>query len=188
MGDRTLRTPKVAKTSKSRTLHGRWQDGEVEGRVLYLPGNRILMLAWNRFSLMPLSSWCVDSWLYRDLWAQFEGDPMAKFLKQVKSALKLDPNAKFAARDEEFEKDHPAITEFMTLRKGDDGKVRKTASLLVFCEDGLWKCCLSEREEELTLWASSDTLAGLLEALEATLQAPAPQWRTSSGKRKPKKD
>jgi hypothetical protein len=184
MGDRTLQTVKVAKSSKSRTVHGLWEDGHVAGRVLTLPGNRILMLAWNRFSLIMLESWIVDSWLYRDLWNEWECDPMSKFLKNVKAAKKIDKDASHAATDKEFAKDHPAICEFMTLRKDDSGTIRKTSSLLIFCEDGQWKACLSEREEELTLWASADSLAGLLEALEATLQSPTPQWRTSSGKRK----
>lgn len=186
MGDRLRTSPRVAKTSKTRTLHGLWEDGHVAGRVLHLPGNRIVMVAWNRFSLIGMATWSMDSWLYRDLWNQYEGDPMAKFLKNVKTAKKVEKDAPYAASDKEFQKTHPAIVEFMTLRKDDAGSARQTSSLLIFCEDGQWKCCLCEREEELTLWASADTLAELLEALEAVLQSPAPQWRSKTGKRKPK--
>lgn len=188
MGDRLKTWPKKKPKARDGWIHAVWQDGHVAGRTLYLPGNRIVLVVWHRFTGQPLASWSLDARDYKALWDEWECEPMAKFLKNVKSAVKPDKDATYAATDKDFAKDHPALVEFMTLRKDDAGNVRATSSLLVFCEDGQWKACFSEREEELTLWASSDSFLGLLEALEAMLESPAPQWRTKSGKRKPKKD
>jgi len=150
---------------------------------LSLPGNRIVLVAFHYWTKVAVASWPMSSWDYVALEAELEEGVMSKFLKNVNAAPKVDKDSPTAATDKDFAKAHPALVEFMTLRKMDDGSPRQTSSLLIFCEDGVWKACLSERERELTLWAAGDTVAELLEAMEATLQSPAPQWRTKTGKR-----
>lgn len=109
---------------------------------------------------------------------------MAKFLGSAK-AKPTTVKAGLAAVDAEMSKQYPALMEFMTITVNDDKTPRETATVLIFAEAGLFKGCLSDRETQQTLWASSDTFEGLLEALEAMLQSGSPQWRQAS--KKPRK-
>lgn len=84
----------------------------------------------------------------------------------------------------------PAVHEFVTASKDEDNRPRKTSTLTFFSEAGLFKVCLNEREQGLTLWATSDTFEGCLTALESILAAPVVPWRvvpqagTQSAKKK----
>lgn len=182
MGDRLKFTGGKRKKDSRRTTHGIWQDGAVQGRMLTLPGGRVVLIAWHGWTKMALASWSMSAWEYESLRDAWEEDPMSKFLKKAKTEAKKD-DGMYAAKDAGLAKDHPAIVEYMTLRKHDDGTARIPSSLLFFCEDGQWKACLCDRDEEKTLWASAETLQELLEALEAILQGPSPQWRTKKGQR-----
>jgi len=71
----------------------------------------------------------------------------------------------------------PTVAQFMAADCWPDGEVRERATLIVFVEDGAFKVCLSEKNMQATLWATSATFAGLLEALEDRLTADAPDWR-----------
>ncbi len=99
---------------------------------------------------------------------------------KLKAALlkaKATANPEQAA-DKELEKLYPIVHGFMTCREGDKkGEFRETASLTLFCEDGMFKVCLSDRESGATLWASSASFQGALDALEATAGKDEPGWR-----------
>lgn len=71
----------------------------------------------------------------------------------------------------------PALHEFLTLSVLPDGRVRQTSTLLVFSEGQVWKAVLNERDGDLSLWATADTLQGLWHELEARLTAPVVEWR-----------
>lgn len=188
MGDRLKQSPLVRKKKKDGGLRPVWDDGHVSGQVLYLPGNRVLMVLWHRFTKIALASWCLSSQDYLALWQEWECDPMSKFLRNVKAAKTMGKDSPVAANDKEFAKTHPAIHEFLTLKKDDAGVSRQTSTLYIFCEDGQFKVCLAERDEELSLWASAEGLAEVLEALEAMLQTASPPWRKKGGRQKKKND
>jgi hypothetical protein len=57
------------------------------------------------------------------------------------------------------------------------GQGRVTSTLILMAEDGVFKACLSDRETEQVLWASSPTWSGLWEALEASLSSGTGVWR-----------
>jgi len=103
------------------------------------------------------------------------------FLKKLKdrgAGLGVD----YAAADSSFRLKYPALAEFMLSLTSPDGAGRQVSTLLIFAEDGDFKGLLNERQEGLQLWASSDSLDGLLETLEALLEAPETPWRVA-GKR-----
>jgi hypothetical protein len=102
----------------------------------------------------------------------------------IRRAEKKDPqkNPLAAGHDEEMSGTLPALHAYLTSLEGPDGEMRKPASLTVFFEDGMCKGVLNDRAEEQSLWASSDTLAGLLAALDGLLQGVCPPWRKSGGK------
>lgn len=80
------------------------------------------------------------------------------------------------ASDPALEKRCPTLHAFMTLTE-EDGKPRSPSSLVVFTEDGQWKGCLTEKDANLKLWRSADTLEKLLGALEKALASGQADWR-----------
>ncbi len=75
----------------------------------------------------------------------------------------------------------PFLHELMTALVGPDDKPRQPCSVVIFAEDGVWKGCLSEKNLDMNLWASSDSLVGVLEALEHRLNADVIEWRAKPG-------
>lgn len=85
--------------------------------------------------------------------------------------------------DPSFEKKYPTLWCYLSKLAFPDGEVRKRSSLIVFCEDGMVKGCLSDKDTEASLWAASGTFTGLLEALEGRLTEDAPEWRAQRKKK-----
>lgn len=85
-----------------------------------------------------------------------------------------------AARDDDLRRQYPTLHEFLTLQ-GWGGKARKTGSISVFAEDGKFKSCINDRDGGHYAFVSSDSVQGLLEALEHGLKAGKLDWRKSKG-------
>jgi len=73
----------------------------------------------------------------------------------------------------------PALAEWLETDLWPDGSARKTSTLLVFVEGGAVKGCLNDRDGCQSLWASSGSIQGLLEALEGALASGEGEWRES---------
>lgn len=84
--------------------------------------------------------------------------------------------------DPDFEQRYPAICEYVSTAQWEDGTPRETSTLLLFVEDGLWKCCLNDRAVGRSGWRAADTLQGVLDALEAVLREDCVEWRVAKGK------
>lgn len=159
-----------------------------EGNLLLLQVARapwIHLLVYHRFTRFALAGKTYDQWLYAALDKELEGGIVAKYLDQVKAAQAAQ-KGEATARDMEFARTYPALWEFVSVTKNTDGTARQTATLLAFLEAGTWKVCLGDRDSGLSLWAAGETFLEALEALEACLQSPNPQWRQGS-KRTPKR-
>lgn len=87
-----------------------------------------------------------------------------------------------AASDAAFASVYPVLADYLTLT-GMNGKDRKTATMLVFCEDGRWKACLNDRETCYYAFVSADSFTGLLEAVETGLKSGGHDWRQSKARR-----
>lgn len=187
MGDGLRSRFSSKKVKRRRTEGTNWyESGAYRVSLLCIPPNRVVLTVHNRFSRMMLASWAMSSWDYASYDAAVEGQAMAKFLRKA-TAKPASEQTNTAAADHGLEREHPALHEYLTLTRHDDGQERQTATLLVFCEGGMFKVCLSDRDTSQTLWAAAETFVEALEALEACLQSPNPQWRTSAGKRQPRK-
>ncbi len=75
----------------------------------------------------------------------------------------------------------PALLEYLQSVSYPDGSPRLRSSLLVLVEDGSVKTCLSDRDQEQSLWRSGSSLEDALLALEATLTGEHQDWRRSGG-------
>lgn len=78
--------------------------------------------------------------------------------------------------DSELAGKFPALHEYLTRSRDDEGKARQTASLTVYGHAGAFKGFLNDRDSGGSLGVQSDSLAGLLRALEAELESDAPSW------------
>jgi hypothetical protein len=73
----------------------------------------------------------------------------------------------------------PRISEYCSLESWTDGSPRITASLLVFCEFGMWKVCLNDRALGRSAWATGRTPEDALASLEGHLDRDDVDWRRS---------
>jgi hypothetical protein len=77
----------------------------------------------------------------------------------------------------------PALWEYLTLTKWDDGKARLPSTLGLFLGDTGFVGSLNDRAMGRTLWRSADTLLGVLDALEEAIQEGNPDWRRNRQKK-----
>jgi hypothetical protein len=78
-----------------------------------------------------------------------------------------------------FEELYPAIHEYLSLDRHDDGKKRETATMLVLCDSGMLKAWFNDRDNQRAAWVGATNLEGLFLALEDGLQCDTLEWRPS---------
>lgn len=75
----------------------------------------------------------------------------------------------------------PTLLEYLTTTKYPDGSPRETSCVVITADASGWRGCVSDKDNQRTLWKVSETVEGLLLALEAALMADDPSdWRQSS--------
>lgn len=75
----------------------------------------------------------------------------------------------------------PALQEFLTLQKWDDGSSRKPGSISLFWEDGCFKVWCNDKDASRSASVSAVTLEDLLLRLEGKLTEDSLEWRRSFG-------
>lgn len=86
-------------------------------------------------------------------------------------------------------KSWPTLVEYLTCTAYPDGQPRVPSALVIVADSSGWRGCLSDKDNQRSLWKVSPTLEGLLLALEEAAAGDDPgQWRQSAeGKWKGKK-
>lgn len=74
---------------------------------------------------------------------------------------------------------YPALWEYLSLERWEDGELRETSTLLLFVVEGRWRACLNDRAHGRSCWRSGDTLEALLVSLEDALASGLAEWRRS---------
>ena len=82
--------------------------------------------------------------------------------------------------DEVFEKKFPMLFEFLTREVWEPGVPRTRGTLFVFCEDGVFKACLSDKDVDEVAFVSKTTFTGLMDACEKGLANGTHDWRVST--------
>jgi hypothetical protein len=121
---------------------------------------------------------------HKAVWeSAFDSVPIEEKFRMAKNILKRLAERKAKAKtgtavaDPAGAKKYPNLHCLMTALVDEEQNERRVATLTVFADDGCYKVCLNERNVSLTLWASSETLDGLWEALEARLSVDDVDWR-----------
>lgn len=100
---------------------------------------------------------------------------MAKFDDIFGGAGKGESDYVF--EDQAFRDRYPILFELLASTEKVEGKRRKPCTLTLVAEDGLVKCGLKERDRNLSLWTSSETVGGVFAALEEALGERPVRWR-----------
>jgi hypothetical protein len=79
--------------------------------------------------------------------------------------------------DGAFQKQFPILYEMMTGTPSIEGKRRRVCTLTLVCEDGMAKGGLKDRDRDLSLWVSAQSLGEVFTALEEALTARPVAWR-----------
>jgi hypothetical protein len=87
------------------------------------------------------------------------------------------PGDRDASDLEPFTFDAPTLVEFLSTPVYDDGTRRETGTILIFFEEGLWKCCVRDRDNGRVCFLSAQTLCGLLGRVSVGLSEDALDWR-----------
>jgi len=72
----------------------------------------------------------------------------------------------------------PSLADLMCRYRLDDRGL-KTATVAVWCDDGHWKCRITDRETEMTLWHTLTDPKCLYQELEERLLSPNPEWKVA---------
>lgn len=85
--------------------------------------------------------------------------------------------------------DYPLLLEYLTHDKYDDGTKRETSVLILACDGGTWRICLTDKDNQRTMWKTASSVQEGLGCIELALMAEDPtDWRrsadASAGRRK----
>jgi len=79
--------------------------------------------------------------------------------------------------DEVFSGFFPRLFAHMSETRWDDGKPRKTTTLLVFVENGKWKAHVNDRDGKRGFWVTADAWEELLLAADGAIESLSTEWR-----------
>ena len=80
-------------------------------------------------------------------------------------------------RDDVLHEWLPTLHDHLIESVWDDGKPRKTTTLMVLVENGQWKAWIHDRDAKRAAWVSGSCWEGLLEAAEKSLASDSLEWR-----------
>jgi len=100
-----------------------------------------------------------------------------KYLRKPTASAGDDGGGGSIWMDPDFLSAFPALGEFMSDTRWEDGSPRETGTLLFFVEGGDVKACLMDRASSRRVFVTATTFRGLLELLEMGLRDDRLDWR-----------
>lgn len=71
----------------------------------------------------------------------------------------------------------PSLVEFLARGAWDDGVTRLLGTVLVCCQDGVWKGWVNDKDNGRQAWVSAVTLSDLLSLVDSGLETDELPWR-----------
>lgn len=81
----------------------------------------------------------------------------------------------------------PALWEFLCAAVWDDGTERETGTLLIFVDDGVFKACLNDRDQQGVGFVTCKSLSAALQAADKALREGKVDWRAARAKGGPRR-
>ena len=112
-----------------------------------------------------------------------------KMLKRSQFAPPVETGGFVPSRDA-LSRDFPNLWDFLTQSAWEDGSRRETGSMLIFCDDGVIKTMVKDRDRGLCLWLTAPGLHTLFQVADAGVIDPSADWKkdraysASRGKKK----
>jgi len=79
--------------------------------------------------------------------------------------------------DSAFVRDYPALAEFMSMDRWDDGTAREPTTLLLFASDGRLKACVNDKACNRVAFITGVDLQEVLRLIECGLETNTLDWR-----------
>lgn len=156
-----------------------------DGRVAwYATGTAVATVA--ALPIVVRMRWVLDSRVLRWVESTPKREEMAMALRKVAAAAAA-PGAPGPGVSDRG--DFPLIIEQLVETKYPDGSARVPGALIIVADVGGWRGCISDKDNDRTLWKAAASVLDLLTALETALAEDDPTaWRQASGgQRKPRK-
>jgi len=87
--------------------------------------------------------------------------------------------------DRQFAKDYPTLNEMLTATQYGDNQPRQTSTVLIFCENGVLRLCLNDRDNSRSAFFTAETISDVFHAVEDALAANRVDWRMKNNMRTP---
>jgi len=79
--------------------------------------------------------------------------------------------------DTSFQKLFPNLHEMLTATQYADNQPRTTSTLLLFCEGGVLRGCLNDRDNNRSSFLTAETIDDLFSTIESALASGRVEWR-----------
>lgn len=159
------------------------------------PGNELVyLLVYPRWGGVHVAGICPRSFVPPG--DRFGFDPDILEVTDVKKPVRIESSpGGFEAPPDDLVADYPLLAEFLTATCYEDSPQvpRLVGTLLIFAQQGIWKACLRDRQEQRCLWVAASGFNDLVTVAEHELGDPAAVWRddrlsgAETAKRQPKK-
>lgn len=90
----------------------------------------------------------------------------------------------FAATDGAVSELFPTLVEFLTQQTWAPEEKRKTGTIMILAEHGVWKCWINDRDGKRSAWVSGGLVMDLLNSVERGLADDSLTWREDVGKKR----
>lgn len=74
---------------------------------------------------------------------------------------------------------YPTLMEYLAEDRYEDGSPRRTATLLIFFDQGEWKGCLNDRDTDRVAFVTATCPTAILVVLEDKLASSSIEWRAA---------
>jgi len=83
--------------------------------------------------------------------------------------------------DADFALTHPALHGYLSDNQYASGEPRLTATLTIFVDGGVLKCCVNDRDNNRSGFVEAPTWMGLLMQIEINLSEDVMEWKVKGG-------
>lgn len=153
----------------------------------------VYLLVYPRWGGVHIAGVCPRSFVPPD--ERFRFDPDILEVIDVKRPIRAEAGpGGYEAPPDALIESAPLLAEFLTATCYEDSPSvpRQVGTLLIFAQQGAWKACLRDRQEQRCLWVAATMFDDLVPVLETSLSDPTAVWRddrlsgADSAKRQPK--